>query len=429
MDYKNKYIKYKNKYINLKEYINQIGGNSTLKIFVISFNEGEFNSYDDKNNLNELLEIINKNKPDIINIATQEYNNNKNNEGILKNFIKQILGFYYIGNEGMLRNFIKQNLGFHNCDDDKCKKTQIYSSCDKYKELINENTICTKSVTKELIADTISSTFINKETVKLLELNENKLFVDDTNILGYNFKKRLIMTECKVKKNNVENTIYFINAHLPFGSKNDFKYNYRIMNFEKIIREFDLFKKYIDGYPIFISGDLNFRYHFTTSNTLMTNDKSKNQLENIKNYYLTKNGNKEMFELYNYLNKLKSLNEKEVLKKLSKTITDSDKIKEFVDALINSLYMDLPTCKYNDDRNEFVNVTDYKSIKPDQIQFYKKNTEEPRFPSNCDQVIFIMNQNKYAVLNNEINIIDISIKSDHLGIYRQIELKKHTSIV
>lgn len=414
MDYKNKYIKYKNKYIKLKEYINQFGGNSTLKIFVISFNEGEFNSYDDKNNLNELLEIINKNKPDIINIATQEYNNIN-------------------GNEGMLRNFIKEKLGFHNCDDDKCKKTQIYSSCDKYKDIINNNTICSNSVIKNLTADTISNTFINKGSIELLKLNETILFVNDNNIFGYNLKKRLIMTECKVKKNNVENTIYFINAHLPFGSNNNFKYNYRIMNFEKTIREFDLFKKYIDGYPIFISGDLNFRYHFTKSGTLMTRDQSENQLENqlenIKKYYSTNNGNKEMFELYNYLNKLKSLDEKEVLKKLSKTITDSNKIKEFVEALINTLYMEFPTCKYSDKRNDFVNVTDYKLIKPEQLQIYKNNTKEPRFPSNCDQVIFIMNQNKYTVLNNKINIIDISTKSDHLGIYRQIELKKHTSII
>ena len=113
MNYKNKYLKYKNKYFELKQYINQLGGDANLKIFVISFNEGEFNSYDDKNNLNKLLKIINKNKPDVINIATQEYKNN-----------------------GMLKNFIKENLVFHNCDEDKCKKTQIYSSCDKYKELI-----------------------------------------------------------------------------------------------------------------------------------------------------------------------------------------------------------------------------------------------------------------------------------------------------
>lgn len=420
MDYKNKYLKYKNKYFELKQYINQLGGDANLKIFVISFNEGEFNSYDDKNNLNELLKIININKPDVINIATQEYKNNKNNKN-------------NVGSEGMLRTYIKKNLGFHNCDEDKCKKIQIYSSCDKYKELINENTVCTKSVTKELTADTISNTFINKESIELLELNEKILFVDDDNVIGYNLKKRLIMTELKVKKNSVENTVYFINAHLPFGGKNDFKYNYRIINFEKIIREFDLFKKYIEGYPIFISGDLNFRYHFTTSGTLMTIEQSEKQLENIKEYYLTKEGNKEMFELYNYLNKLKSLDKKEVLLKLSNTITESDKnsdkIKEFIQALIDSLYMKFPTCRYSEERTDFININDYNSIKPEQMPFYKKNTQEPRFPSNCDQVIFIMNQTKYKVISNKINIIDLSIKSDHLGIYREIELNKHTSII
>lgn len=415
-DYKN-YKKYKNKYIELKQYLARGSGVSELKIFVISFNEGEFDSYEYDNKLNELLDIIKKDTPDIINIATQEYKNDKNNSNTNHN--------------GMLINFIKNELGFHNCDTDECKKIKIYSSCGEEK-IFDEKIKCTKSFPQELYADTISNTFINKNTVKLIEINENIMFVDDS-VLGYNLKKRLIMTECKIIKNSIENTIYFINAHLPFGSKNDFKYKYRIINFKKIIREFDLYKKYIDGFPIFISGDLNFRFHILENGHIMNpdnKDNTTNQLEKIKQYYSLpytddkKTDKKNMFELYNYLSKLDKLSEVDLVKKISKTINDHTLIKKFVKDLQDSLYMDFPTCRYNEERKEFINEK-FNQISNDQMLFYKKNTKEPRFPSNCDQIIFIINKEKekYIVSNNKISIIDISKKSDHLGIYRQVTLK------
>ena len=130
-----------------------------------------------------------------------------------------------------------------------------------------------------------------------------------------------------------------------------------------------------------------------------------------------------MFELYNYLNKLKDYKEYELLNIFSKNSINTAYIKEFIDALINSLYTKFPTCRYNETRKDFINTQDYKLITPDQLSFYKDNDiNNPRFPSNCDQIIFIMKNIKYNIKTNNINIIDLSIKSDHLAIYRQVEL-------
>lgn len=216
----------------------------SLKILIISFNEGEIK--DMKNNQFEEFykgEIERKNI-DIIFIATQEYKIN----GALKTFVSN-------------KGFINKNI---------------------------EDTI-PQNVT------TISNLFMSTDPYFNLnvEISEFRHLQVDSKKVG----KRSILTTCNVTKNGISYKIHFINTHLPFGGKDakEFKYSDRKESFDNILKEFKIQQKYDDGDIIFICGDMNFRFHCSEnqenlnckiingSDQLIINE----QLKKIKDFYLT----------------------------------------------------------------------------------------------------------------------------------------------
>ena len=270
------------------------------------------------------------------------------------------------------------------------------------------------------------------------------------------FKGSICYHLCFETSNGVMKFI-FVNSHLFFESKSyspgkdksNTGLKKRIDNFESLIKEFDLIKKYNDGYNIFFCGDLNFRLTLLGTNT--------NTKSNFKEYLFQydKKNNKVIIQNYlldtvkKYLKKLISLYKKENSNVWNSTLLVKNEIKNFLESKkSNTLYkkfyesivnlgtfitMKNPT-KESKKQVEFIekyvknneNIDDitFEDIK-DIFKIYtgKSNEGVPRPPSMPDRILAATHEkNVKPLAKKDLKTYLFPDKSDHKMISLDVRL-------
>ena len=269
------------------------------------------------------------------------------------------------------------------------------------------------------------------------------------------FKGSICYHLCFETSNGIMKFI-FVNSHLFFESKSyspgkdksNTGLKKRIDNFESLIKEFDLIKKYNDGYNIFFCGDLNFRLTLLGTNT--------NTKSNFKEYLFQydKNNNKVIIQNYlldtvkKYLKKLISLYKKENSNVWNSTLLVKNEIKNFLESKkSNTLYekfyesivnlgtfitMKNPT-KESKKQVEFIekyvknnkNIDDitFEDIK-DIFKIYtgKSNEGVPRPPSMPDRILAAIHTDVKPLAKKDLKTYLFPDKSDHKMISLDVRL-------
>lgn len=241
-----------------------------------------------------------------------------------------------------------------------------------------------------------------------------------------------------LQKNNKIKKFIFVNSHLYFeskkyGTKSDTGLERRKKMFIDLINEFDLVKKYNNGYNIFFIGDLNFRL-------TKINDSEKNYLfqlnpKNDKDFikkYITdivkkykEGSNQELYskdEIYTFLIKEinKNNNTKILLQKFKESIEESKTFLSF------KYKIDLK----NENQNKFNNI-ESKNLKYNNIKKIFKTEDYPTVtklvkkvknnnndlatiikpPSNPDRILYALHN--VNIKKNDLKMFMIPNKSDH----------------
>ena len=244
-------------------------------ILVLSYNEGNKNF--EKIQCEEVMEKINKIKPDLIILCSQESRYNANNLG-------SVLNNNYLSKK---YNYIKH---------------------DRYSKKILERGIKFLPNIITNYGDVRTKIFI-KDNFSFKELSEKSKSIDFT--LG----KGSIMS--KIEFNN--NKFIFVNSHYAFKGSGNTGLEKRTEQFFETINKFQLYK-YVNTHQIFFCGDLNFRLDEKYFNKYIKNENiytdryipwEKNQ--KTENITLNKNNlriNYSKFKkLYYFINKLQEFTE------------------------------------------------------------------------------------------------------------------------
>ena len=385
-------------YIIPKNYIIKLINN----LLIISFNEGN-KKYDDNDTL-VLLNYINKIKPVVIVIGTQESNNST------------------FSSASHFQHILKNNLGkinYTNIDKETTKakglkiyksvRTRIYINNDKA-DFINKNENNNSNNKKEF-----SVKLLFKEISKKSNLG---------NILKSTTFKGSILQGIEIEKNKITKKIIFVNSHLYFKSGKDTGVKIRENNFKKLIEEFKLPDFHKNGYNIFFFGDLNFRIINHTENKNINKDillsTVKNHLLNMKNI----NSNSKIYDelavflsnMHNKTNKNSSIGifYRKILYSLlnTKSFLSSVYKKDHKHENLKNLY------KLNNESISKLTINDLKNIYNINN---KKSIEE--MISNPDRILFVISKRELKINKESSKIFLFPTKSNHKMVSLMVDLK------
>lgn len=450
------------KYIKNNQKIFELNDN----IMIITYNE-DSNDFVNSDLL-ILLNYIEKKRPSLIVVGSQESIRKKSNfQNVLKNNLITNYELLIEKNAHQKALTIKNKnvtLNIYCLKDiniiDNIKN--LYSK--NYDELDN-NDIIEAGLNRKLFVE--NSKITRNKKINLLKQTNNKFsnlkiinpeklgriastksglgtYIVNLRIQEPTIYKGSIMIPIIIIKNNKVKKFIFVVSHLYFqslnyGKKTSSGLNIRKKNFDNIVEEFKLHKRFQEGFNIFFFGDLNFR--LTKLNTNITNNiqyihelnpnKDKNKIkEYIEEIIKESKKNKEELyikdEIYQYfqekMNEYKNDEEKLLLyKKFKKSIEKSKTFLTFKHSHFNvknkngfdmnnktgifKLY-NQPNKSYN-----FKNIENQKIFSLLARSKYSITKKVYKPPSNPDRIVYALKDVK--VKKNDLRMFIVPCKSDH----------------
>lgn len=399
---------------------------------IISYNEGNENFV--ANDCDEIIEKINRTKPLLIFVCTQESTacNDRHYQHILGLILDNNLSSYKI-----LMTMSAIQPGFFSlitkiaCKN-KNVRTRVYYDITRVKTNINKPI---KSSIKNI------PIIENIPIIKNIPIIENISYKNNTNNkieykisevgckysknsgLGYSTSSTLykgsILTRLVLKKNH--DTLYkfiVVNSHLYYDVEENTGIEQRKDEFNDLLDEFKLNDFFNEGYNVFFCGDLNFRLTHKRTDKLSKNELAIKIIEKFGNKSYNEQTNENNFKNYN--NELyKLINEKKQNNNLLL------KFKENMDKFGIHL-----TCKFNPKSSilysENLRCSSYVNKTRGQFDCLPKKNKKFRMPSMCDKIL-VANHDEIIIKPNDFKLMKELKKSDHCMITLTGNFKKENS--